>query len=102
MKYSNDGKVWMESKEEMRNRGLPSAIFGDAFCMAFGVHSFEARSYMSFDDSGRRDIARSHGWAYTSEEDDESYKDWRTWGSDGRPGHDDWPSEGFGGMNSTW
>jgi hypothetical protein len=66
-----------------------------------GVQPFVARPYGSFDDSDFADIAKLKGWEYNSgEDDDESYKDRRTWGSDGRPGRGDYGmSEGFGGVN---
>lgn len=54
-----------------------------------------AHSYLPYDDSGRREISRQHGWDYSSESDDESYRDRRTWNNLGRG---DGPSEPYGGV----
>jgi phage terminase large subunit len=96
-KIDSSGSLWMETKEEMRGRGVKSPDVADAFCIAFAVQSALAYSYMPFDDQNRVEIARKHGWEYASD-DDESYKDRRSWGSGGR-GDDSGGLSGFGGVN---
>lgn len=103
IKWANDGKLRLESKKDMRARGLQSPDFADAFCMAHGVHPFESRSYLPYDDSGRAAIARSRGWQYTGNEEDARAKMYGD--SGGRPGRGDdggWPGEGFGGVHGGW
>jgi phage terminase large subunit len=100
-KVHSSGKLWMESKEEMRARGVKSPDVADAFA----IQSVLAHSYVPYDDSNRQEISRRHGWQYDFDSDDESYKDRRTWGSGGRGDSDsgrDWPSDGFGGVNGSW
>ena len=101
VKHEEDGKLSTEPKDIMKARGVSSPDIADAFCMAFGQPPFEQWSYLPYDDSGRREISRQHGWAYTSDSDDESYKDRRAWNNPGR-GDDNWPSEGFGGVHGGW
>jgi hypothetical protein len=100
-KVAENGKIGMESKKDMQARGVSSPDIADAMTMVFGQPDALAHSYLPYDDSGRQEISRQHGWAYTSEPDDESYKDRRTWGSGGR-GEDSGGLSGFGGMNSDW
>jgi hypothetical protein len=57
-----DSRLSMESKAEMRSRGVASPDIADAFCMAFGIEEAIQRSYMPFDDAGRPEIARKRGW----------------------------------------
>jgi len=45
-KYHASGKLWMESKAEMRARGLKSPDVADALVMAFGVVIPAAKSYL--------------------------------------------------------
>jgi hypothetical protein len=47
-KLHSSGVLWMESKEEMRARGVKSADVADAFCIAFAVQSVLAHSYRPF------------------------------------------------------
>lgn len=68
-KMHSSGKVWMESKEEMKKRGLKSPDVADALCMAFGLQPAMAYSYVPYDDNERQEIARRHGWDYTPETD---------------------------------
>jgi hypothetical protein len=96
---TGSGKVWMETKQEMRDRGLASPDIVDAFCMAFGVTVPLSYSYTPFDDSRRQEIAKKHGWDYTPDYD-ESYSDRRTWNRPGR--NDDDFDSGFGGCHSLW
>jgi hypothetical protein len=100
-KVEENGKLAMESKQDMKARGVSSPDIADAFAMAFGQPPALGFSYLPFDDSGRVEISRRHGWDYTSDFGDESYKDRRTWNNPGR-GDDNWPSEGFGGVHGGW
>jgi phage terminase large subunit len=88
MKVHSGGQIWMETKPEMRDRGLPSPDIADAFALAFGCAVPTSTSWLPFDDIERQRIAKAHGWDYTPERD---Y----------RPGEDD-DSPGFGGVHSTW
>jgi phage terminase large subunit len=98
-KVHSSGKLWMETKEEMRSRGVKSPDVADAFCIAFAVQSALSYPYVPYDDSGRRDIARRQGWEYAGSEEDARRE---MYGDSGRPGRgDDWPSEGFGGVHSA-
>jgi len=97
-KIDSSGSLWMETKEEMRGRGVKSPDVADAFCIAFAVQSALAYPYMPFDDQNRVEIARRHGWEYSGSEEDarrEMYGEGRS----GR-GDDNWPSDGFGGVHS--
>jgi hypothetical protein len=86
------GKLWMETKEEMRSRGLRSPDLADAMAMAFSIQTVAATSYMPYDDSRRQEIAKEHGWDYTPDQDPGSpYRD-----DDGTTG------VGFGGVHSIW
>ena len=99
IKYAQDGKLWIETKQEMRERGLESPDLADAFVMAFGMQPAMSWSWLPFDDSRRQEIARRHDWIYPSDDDDDdSYKDRRTWNGQRPP--DDTP--GFGGVHSIW
>jgi len=102
IKWSNDGKLWLESKEDMRNRGLKSPDYADAFVMAFGVVVAISTPWGRNDDNWQ-EISQMHGWDYTSggSDWDESYKDRRTWNRPNRPPGDD-PDPGFGGVHSQW
>ncbi len=102
VKYAQDGRLWIETKQEMRDRGLESPDLADAFVMAFGMEPARSYSWTPFDDTNRQEIARRHGWQYTSnapDDDDESYKDRRTWN---QPPPSDEGLEGFGGCHSVW
>jgi hypothetical protein len=99
-KIDSSGNLWMETKEEVRARGVKSPDIADAFCIAFAVQSALGFSYLPYDDSPRVEIARKHGWQYAGSEEDarrEMYGDGRS----GR-GDDKWPSEGFGGVHGGW
>lgn len=116
IKYSNDGKLWLESKMDLRNRGVSSPDYADAFVVAHGIIPFSARNYMKpgggglfdpgsfagpFPDISDSVSENPMGWGYDLRVDnDKSYLDRRTWGSGGR-GEDggDWPAGGFGGVN---
>jgi hypothetical protein len=84
----------------MRERGLDSPDLADAFVMAFGMEPARSYSWTPFNDTNRQEIARRHGWQYTSDVPyyDESYKDRRTWN---QPPMDD-SAVGFGGVHSIW
>jgi len=89
-KYHASGKLWMESKAEMRARGLKSPDVADALVMAFGVVIPAAKSYLPYDDTERQEIARRQGWDYTSDSDHGSpYREYPEIG-------------GFGGVWSIW
>lgn len=100
VKREENGKLSMESKEDMKSRGVSSPDIADAFAMAFGQPDFLQFSYSPFDDSGRQEIAKRHGWDYGSDSDDESYKDRRDWNRPG--GSDGGGLSGFGGIGSDW
>jgi len=88
--YANGGKLWMESKDEMRSRGLKSPDVADAMVMAWAVTIPAAHSYIPFDDTERQEIARRKGWDYTPDRDDGSpYREYPELG-------------GFGGVWSPW
>lgn len=69
-KLDAGGKAWMETKQEMRERGIASPDIADAFALAFHVQSAIGSSYMPFDDAQRQQIATVHGWDYTPANDD--------------------------------
>jgi hypothetical protein len=43
VKYAQDGRLWIESKQEMRARGVESPDLADSFCMAFGMQPLTGR-----------------------------------------------------------
>ena len=93
IKWSNDGKLWMETKEDMRKRGLDSPDYADAFCIAFGVQPVRSVRYDEQEDRFA-EISRLNGWEYTPDQEEHSV---------GRPGRGDGGfvgSGGFGGINS--
>src|SRR3984893_10467408 len=99
VKHEENGKLSMESKEDMRARGVASPDIADAFAMAFGQPPFEQLSYMPYDDSGRVEIARQHGWQYTGNEEDAR----REMYGEGRGNREDGGGlSGFGGIGSEW
>lgn len=75
-KVHSSGVLWMESKPEMAARGVKSPDVADAFAIAFGVIGVLSWSYLPYDDTGRQEIARVHGWEYTTESDDEAPRSW--------------------------
>jgi hypothetical protein len=96
------GKLSMESKDEMRARGVKSPDIADAFVMAFGVAPALAFRYSPLgDESSFAEIARNKGWDYSSgdSEYDDSYNDRRNWN---RPSSSDGGANGFGGVFSQW
>jgi len=99
-KVEENGKLAMESKQDMKARGVSSPDIADAFAMAFGQPDALQFSYLPFDDSGRAEIARQHGWQYTGNEEDarrEMYGEGRGNWDDDRRG-----LSGFGGIGSDW
>jgi len=88
-KIEENGKLGLERKEEMKSRGVSSPDIADAFCMVFGTPPAISYSYMPYDDTGRQEIAREHGWSYTSEREERE---------DGFPGRSN--DDTFG--NSWW
>ena len=102
-KAHSSGKLWMESKDEMRSRGVKSPDIADAFVMAFGVQPALAFRYSPLgDESSFAEIARAKGWEYSSgdSEYDDSYGDRRTWNRTGQSS--DGGLVGFGGCHSQW
>jgi hypothetical protein len=100
VKYAQDGRLWIESKQEMRERGVGSPDLADAFVIAFAMQPARGYPWTPVTNNWP-EIARQHGWQYTSdvsEEYDDSYADRRTWN---RHPIDD-AAEGFGGVNSIW
>ena len=80
----------METKDQMRARGLKSPDIADAFVMAWGVVMPAAHSYLPYDDTGRQEIAKRQGWEYTSDSDNGSpYREYPEIG-------------GMGGVWSIW
>jgi hypothetical protein len=102
VKHEESGKLSMESKEEMKSRGgVSSPDIADALVMAFSRPEALRFSYMPFDDTGRVEIARRHGWEYAGNEEDarrEMYGEGRS----GRGDNDRGMSEGFGGVHGGW
>jgi hypothetical protein len=101
VKYAQDGRLWIESKQEMRERGVGSPDLADAYVMAFAMQPARGYSWVPYDDTNRQEIARRHGWQYTSaanDEDDESYADRRTWNRSAPLDN----TVGFGGVHSIW
>jgi phage terminase large subunit len=102
-KPHSSGKLAMESKDEMRARGVKSPDIADAFAIAFGIQPALTFRYSPLgDESSFAEIARNKGWDYTSgdSEYDDSYGDRRTWN---RPGQSaDGGLAGFGGCHSQW
>jgi hypothetical protein len=96
IKYAPDGRLWLESKDELKDRGVASPDFADAFCIAFGMNPVAKATWAQEEDTWK-DIAKRHGWEYTEDDDV------------GRPGRSDgdsgaaWTStEGYGGVHSDW
>jgi len=103
VKHEENGKLSMESKEEMRTRGVSSPDIADALAMAFSVLPFSASSVLPFDVSGRAEISRRHGWAHDFDNSEEYAR--REMYGDGRSGRGDndrGMSEGFGGVHGGW
>jgi hypothetical protein len=76
-KVHSSGKLWMETKEEMRARGVKSPDIADAFVIVFSILPFVARPYGSSEDSGP---SQAQGWEYMpGTSGDDSYRDRRTW-----------------------
>lgn len=103
VKYAQDGRLWLENKQEMRERGVGSPDLADAFVMAFAMQAARGFPWVPVTNNWP-EIARRHGWQYTrdSQDDpyDESYADQRTWNRQ-QPA-DDSPLSGFGGVHSIW
>jgi phage terminase large subunit len=103
-KAHSTGKLWMESKDEMRSRGVKSPDVADAFVIAFGVQPALSFQYspLAGDDSGYTEIAQKHGWQYSGSEE-EARK--AMYGGSNR-GDDDSGGgssvSGFGGIHSDW
>ena len=101
VKYAQDGRLWLENKQEMRERGVGSPDLADAFVMAFAMQPAKGYSWTPLTNNWP-DIARRHGWQYTSDSSevyDDSYADRRTWN---RQPADDSPIVGMGGVWSQW
>ena len=102
VKYAQDGRLWLENKQEMRERGVGSPDLADAFVMAFAMQLARGYDYTRLTNNWP-EIAKKHGWQYTSgdpsEEYDDSYADRRNWS---RQPADDSPIVGFGGVHSIW
>lgn len=93
-KMHSSGKIWIEQKDEMRARGAKSPDIGDAFCLAFGMPSFERASWITGRTDNWEGISQSHGWSYTSQGDDDD--DVSRYG---RPGSDDESAGAFDYLN---
>jgi hypothetical protein len=104
VKYAQDGRLWLENKQEMRERGVGSPDLADAFVMAFAMQPLKAYPWAPVTNNWP-EIAKKQGWQYSgdeSEEYDDSYADRRTWN---RPPSSDeglGGSVGFGGVWSVW
>jgi hypothetical protein len=99
-KTHSTGKLSMESKDDMRARGVKSPDIADAFVMAFGVQPALSFQFSPLGDESRyAEIAREHNWDWSSGSSDDSYSDRRTWN---RPSssEDDDVGGGFGGVHS--
>lgn len=95
-KVTNDGKFWLESKDDMRARGVESPDIADAFCLSFGVQPYAATSWTA-QESRFSEIAAAHGWDYSGESSDDSdYGGSTTRSND----FDDGLGSGFGGVHS--
>jgi hypothetical protein len=101
-KAHSSGKLWMESKDEMRSRGVKSPDIAEAFVMAFGVQPALAFQYPLGDESSFAEITRNKGWDYSSGDSDydDGYSDRRTWNRSGQSA--DGGLAGFGGCHSQW
>jgi hypothetical protein len=92
LKFDASGKMWMESKPDMKARGVPRPDIADAFCMAFGQYPLQQKSYLPGDNEGGwAEIAQRHNWMYTGPEEEESA---------GRPGRGDDSGSAFGYLDS--
>jgi phage terminase large subunit len=101
LKRDNQGKLWLEDKEEMRERGVNSPDLGDAFCMAFSLLPATSHSWISKSTSAESNS--KFGQWEEGEGDKASPEDnGPTWPG-GFPGRDD-PGElgGFGGVHSMF
>ena len=61
----------MESKEEMRARGVSSPDIADSLAIAFSVLPFSASGVLPFDVSGRAEISQRHGWEHDFDNSEE-------------------------------
>jgi phage terminase large subunit len=101
VKYAQDGRLWLENKPEMRERGVGSPDLADAFVMAFAMQPFKAYPWVPVTNNWP-EIAKRQGWQYSGdsseEEYDDSFADRRNWNR--QPADDS--ATGFGGCHSVW
>ena len=100
VKYAQDGRLWLENKQEMRERGVASPDLADAFVMAFAMQPIRAYPWAPVTNNWA-EISKKNGWHYSgdcNEEYDDSYADRRTWNR--QPADDS--AVGFGGCHSIW
>ena len=93
--YKPDGRLGLEDKESMRDRGIASPDLGDAFAMAFSQHAVGMHSWTHEDQESRfAEVAARRGWEYTPGDSEIS--------EPGRP----WQGNGGGlshvGIHSEW
>jgi hypothetical protein len=100
VKYAQDGRLWLENKQEMRERGVGSPDLADAFVMAFAMQPIRAYPWAAVTNNWA-EISKKNGWQYSddsNEEYDDCYADRRTWNR--QPADDS--VTGFGGVHSIW
>jgi phage terminase large subunit len=101
VKHEENGKLSMESKDEMKARGVSSPDIADALAMAFSVLPFSAVGGSPIDFSGRAEISRRHGWAHDFDNSEEIAR--REMYGEGREHREDGGGlSGFGGVGSDW
>jgi hypothetical protein len=91
VRYKPDGRLWLESKEDMAGRGVESPDQADAFVIAFGVQPAQSFNYTE-QESRFADIAKAHHWHYDSDDEPRTPGGYKDGGM----------ASGFGGVNSEW
>jgi len=100
VKHEENGKLSMESKDEMRARGVSSPDIADALAIAFSVLPFSASGVLPFDVSGRAEISQRHGWEHDFDNSEEEARR-QMYGRRGNR-QDGGGLSGFGGIGSDW
>jgi hypothetical protein len=91
VRYKPDGRLWLESKEDMAGRGVESPDQADAFVIAFGVQPAQSFNYTE-QESRFAEIAKAHHWQYESDDEPRTPGGYKDSGM----------ASGFGGVNSEW
>ena len=68
VKYAQDGRLWLENKQEMRERGVGSPDLADAFVIAFAMQPIRAYPWAAVTNNWA-EISKKNGWQAISEKD---------------------------------